>query len=79
MLVTPFRDGEIDDEELKRSVDWLIAEGVPALSPAGTTGESPTLTHDEHRRLIAVVVEQAAGRAGSWPGPGPARPPRPSA
>jgi 4-hydroxy-tetrahydrodipicolinate synthase len=62
-LVTPFRDGEIDDEELKRSVDWRIAEGVPALSPAGTTGESPTLTHDEHRRLIAVVVEQAAGRA----------------
>ena len=62
-LVTPFRYGEIDDEELKRSIDWLIAEGVPALSPAGTTGESPTLTHDEHRRLIAVVVEQAAGRA----------------
>jgi 4-hydroxy-tetrahydrodipicolinate synthase len=62
-LVTPFRNGAVDYEELKRSVDWQIAQGVPVLSPAGTTGESPTLTRDEHERVIATVVEHAAGRA----------------
>lgn len=62
-LVTPFRDGAVDYDELKRSIDWLIDQGVPVLSPAGTTGESPTLTRDEHERIIATVVEHAAGRA----------------
>jgi 4-hydroxy-tetrahydrodipicolinate synthase len=61
--VTPFRNGAVDYEELKRSVDWQIAQGVPVLSPAGTTGESPTRTRDEHERVIATVVEHAAGRA----------------
>ncbi|MBX6315198.1 MAG: 4-hydroxy-tetrahydrodipicolinate synthase [Isosphaeraceae bacterium] len=62
-LVTPFRDGEVDYEALRRSVDWQIAQGTPVLSPVGTTGESPTLSHEEHERVIAAVVEQAAGRA----------------
>jgi 4-hydroxy-tetrahydrodipicolinate synthase len=62
-LVTPFCAGAIDYAQLKRSIDWQIAQGVPALSPAGTTGECPTLTREEHQRLIATVVEHTAGRA----------------
>ena len=48
---------------LRRSVEWQIAQGTPVLSPVGTTGESPTLSHEEHERVIATVVETAAGRA----------------
>ena len=62
-LTTPFRDGEIDEEALRRQVEWQIQQGTPTLSPVGTTGESPTLSHDEHERVIATVVEAAAGRA----------------
>jgi 4-hydroxy-tetrahydrodipicolinate synthase len=62
-LVTPFRDGEVDFAALLASVDWQISQGTPVLSPVGTTGESPTLSHDEHERVIAAVVERAAGRA----------------
>ena len=62
-LVTPFRDGEVDFPGLQAAVDWQIAQGTPVLSPAGTTGESPTLSHDEHERVIATVVERVAGRA----------------
>ncbi len=62
-LVTPFRDGEVDFQALDASVDWQVAQGTPVLSPVGTTGESPTLSHDEHERVIAAVVERAAGRA----------------
>lgn len=62
-LVTPFRDGEVDYDALGRSVDWQVAQGTPILSPVGTTGESPTLSHEEHERVIAAVVERAAGRA----------------
>src|SRR4051794_18946707 len=62
-LVTPFRDGQVDESALKSLVEWQISEGTPTLSPVGTTGESPTLTHEEHERVIALVVETAAGRA----------------
>jgi 4-hydroxy-tetrahydrodipicolinate synthase len=62
-LVTPFRDGELDVEGMRRLVAWHIEQGTPVLSPVGTTGESPTLSHAEHERIIALVVEQAAGRA----------------
>ena len=62
-LVTPFRDGEIDHKALQRAVDWQIDQGTPILSPAGTTGEAPTLTRVEHERVIATVVEHTAGRA----------------
>ncbi|MFY0311450.1 4-hydroxy-tetrahydrodipicolinate synthase [Leisingera sp. D0M16] len=61
-LVTPFSNGELDLDALKRLVEWQIAEGSSALVPVGTTGESPTLTHEEHERVIAEVVKAAAGR-----------------
>ncbi|MDR3635965.1 MAG: 4-hydroxy-tetrahydrodipicolinate synthase [Isosphaeraceae bacterium] len=61
-MVTPFRDNGIDIPALRNAVDWLISEGVAGLSPAGTTGESPTLSADEHERVVATVVERAAGR-----------------
>src|SRR5271156_3175959 len=69
-LVTPFRDGALDEPALRRLVEWHIAQGTPILSPVGTTGESPTLSHDEHERVIAVVVEAAAGRAKIMAGTG---------
>lgn len=61
-LVTPFSNGELDLDALKRLVEWHIAEGSDALVPVGTTGESPTLTHEEHETVIAEVVKAAAGR-----------------
>jgi 4-hydroxy-tetrahydrodipicolinate synthase len=61
-LVTPFRDGRVDEDSLRALVDWQIDEGSHGLVPVGTTGESPTLSHEEHERVIQVVVEQAAGR-----------------
>jgi 4-hydroxy-tetrahydrodipicolinate synthase len=61
-LVTPFSDGAVDFEALKSLVEWQIAEGSHGLVPVGTTGESPTLTHDEHEKVIEAVVAAAAGR-----------------
>ncbi len=61
-LVTPFQNGALDLDALKRLVEWHIDEGSSALVPVGTTGESPTLTHDEHEAVIAEVVKAAAGR-----------------
>ena len=61
-LVTPFRDGALDEAAFRRFVDWQIEEGSSALVPCGTTGESATLDRDEHHRLIEICVEQAAGR-----------------
>ncbi len=61
-LVTPFRDGLIDETAFRRLVDWQIDEGSSALVPCGTTGESATLSYDEHYRVIEICVEQAAGR-----------------
>jgi 4-hydroxy-tetrahydrodipicolinate synthase len=61
-LVTPFRDGEIDFADLNRLVDWHVEQGTDCLCPTGTTGESPTLDHEEHERVIASVAERAAGR-----------------
>jgi 4-hydroxy-tetrahydrodipicolinate synthase len=69
-LVTPFRDGAVDEEGLRRLVDWHIAQGTPTISPVGTTGESPTLSHEEHERVIATVIDQAAGRAQVMAGTG---------
>jgi 4-hydroxy-tetrahydrodipicolinate synthase len=62
-LVTPFRDGAVDEAGLRRLVEWHIDQGTPVLSPVGTTGESPTLSHEEHERIIALVVEAVGGRA----------------
>ncbi|AZB56778.1 4-hydroxy-tetrahydrodipicolinate synthase [Cereibacter sphaeroides] len=61
-LVTPFKNGELDLDTLKKLVDWQIAEGSTGLVPVGTTGESPTLTHEEHETVIEAVVKAAAGR-----------------
>jgi 4-hydroxy-tetrahydrodipicolinate synthase len=69
-LVTPFNDGALDEVALRQLVEWQIGQGTPILSPVGTTGEAPTLTHDEHERVIAVVVEAAAGRAKVMAGTG---------
>jgi 4-hydroxy-tetrahydrodipicolinate synthase len=62
-LVTPFRqDGSLDKEAFSAFVEWQIAEGSKGLVPVGTTGESPTLTHEEHREVVRLCVEAAAGR-----------------
>lgn len=61
-LITPFRDGEIDERALRALVDFHVESGTDCVSPVGTTGESPTLSHDEHERVIRIVCEQAAGR-----------------
>jgi len=61
-LVTPFKAGEIDETALRALVDWQIESGSSGLVPVGTTGESPTLSHDEHKRVVEIVVSQAKGR-----------------
>src|SRR5947208_3836368 len=69
-LVTPFRNGDIDFDGLGRLVDWHIEQGTDCLAPVGTTGESPTLDHEEHERVIAAVCERASGRIKIMPGTG---------
>ncbi len=69
-LVTPFKAGEIDYDALGRLVDWHVEQGTDGLAPVGTTGESPTLGHDEHERVIAAVCERARGRIQVMPGTG---------
>ena len=61
-LVTPFRNGEVDFDDLGQLVDWHAEQGTHALAPCGTTGESPTLSHDEHEKVVAFVCEKANGR-----------------
>ena len=61
-LVTPLRDGRVDEKSLEALVDWQIDAGSHAISPCGTTGESPTLSHEEHERVIELVVRRVAGR-----------------
>ena len=69
-LITPFANGKIDDAAFQRFVDWQIKQGSNGLVPSGSTGESATLSHEEHERVIATVVEQAAGRAKVMAGTG---------
>lgn len=61
-LITPFKDGAVDEAALRKLVDWQISEGSHGLVPVGTTGESPTLSHQEHERVVELVVEAAAKR-----------------
>lgn len=61
-LVTPFKDGKIDEERFREHIEWQITEGIHGLVPCGTTGESATLSHDEHKEAIRICVEQAAKR-----------------
>ena len=69
-LVTPMKNGEVDYEDLKKLVEWHVSQGTNCLAPVGTTGESPTLSHDEHEKVIGAVVEQARGRIKIMPGTG---------
>ena len=62
-LITPMRaDGSVDEKAFQELVQWQIAEGTEGLIPVGTTGESPTLSHEEHKRVVELCVEAAAGR-----------------
>ncbi|MFM8375697.1 MAG: 4-hydroxy-tetrahydrodipicolinate synthase, partial [Phenylobacterium sp.] len=61
-LVTPFRDDEVDEDAFIRLVERQIEGGVHGLVPVGTTGETATLSHDEHRRVVELAVQTAAGR-----------------
>lgn len=61
-LITPFKDGEVDESAFKSFVEWQIVEGTDGLVPCGTTGESPTLSHEEHMRVTEWCIEVADGR-----------------
>ncbi len=61
-LITPFKKGKVDEQAFQDFVNWQIEEGSHGLVPCGTTGESPTLTHEEHKRVVELCVEAAAGR-----------------
>ena len=61
-LITPMKDGRVDEAAFRKLVAWQIAEGSHGLVPCGTTGESPTLSHEEHMRVIEICVEEANGR-----------------
>ena len=69
-LTTPFLDGKVDFETLRAQVEFQIEAGTTCLCPVGTTGESPTLTHQEHEQVISEVVQTAAGRIKVMPGTG---------
>jgi len=61
-LVTPFKNGSLDEAAFRSLVSWQIAEGTHGLVPVGTTGESPTVSHDEHNRVVEWCIEEARGR-----------------
>src|SRR6204780_2924557 len=61
-LDTPFKNGSVDEKAFRDLVDWQIAEGTNGLVPVGTTGESPTLSHDEHRKVVEWGIDQSRGR-----------------
>jgi len=61
-LITPFRGGKVDDKAFQSFVEWQVSQGSHGLVPCGTTGESPTLDHNEHKRVVELCIEAAAGR-----------------
>ncbi|HIM77535.1 MAG TPA: 4-hydroxy-tetrahydrodipicolinate synthase, partial [Rhodospirillales bacterium] len=61
-LITPFKDGSVDEDAFQSFVDWQIDEGTEAVIPCGTTGESPTLTHAEHMRVTELCIDVVNGR-----------------
>jgi 4-hydroxy-tetrahydrodipicolinate synthase len=61
-LVTPFKNGSVDEKAFRDIVDWQISEGTNGLVPVGTTGESPTLSHDEHKQVVEWCIDQSDGR-----------------
>jgi len=69
-LVSPFKNGVVDEAGFRNFVDWQIAEGTNGLVPVGTTGESPTVSHDEHKRIVEWCIDQAKGRVPVMAGAG---------
>lgn len=69
-LITPFSNGKLDERAFQAFVEWQISEGVHGLVPCGTTGESPTLSHDEHNRVVDLCIEVAKGRVPVMAGTG---------
>jgi 4-hydroxy-tetrahydrodipicolinate synthase len=69
-IVTPFKDGKLDSDRLKEQIEFQISAGTNFLVPVGTTGESPTLSHDEHERVISEVIQLSAGRCKVMAGTG---------
>ncbi|MFP6754164.1 MAG: dihydrodipicolinate synthase family protein, partial [Alphaproteobacteria bacterium] len=61
-LITPFREGQVDEKAFQDLVEWQIQQGVHGLVPCGTTGESPSLTHEEHERVVDLCIEVVATR-----------------
>ena len=61
-LVTPFRNGNVDEDAYRELIEWQIQEGIDGLVPCGTTGESTTLSHEEHEAVVRICIEQAKGR-----------------
>jgi len=61
-LITPFRNGAIDEKSLRDLIDWHIDQGTDGIVPVGTTGESPTLSHDEHKQVVDITIDAVAGR-----------------
>ncbi|MCW5689560.1 MAG: 4-hydroxy-tetrahydrodipicolinate synthase [Pseudolabrys sp.] len=61
-LVTPFKNGAVDEKAFRDLIDWQISEGTSGLVPVGTTGESPTLSHEEHHKVVEICIDQAKGR-----------------
>src|SRR6516165_6960741 len=61
-LVTPFKNGSLDEAAFRALVNWQISEGTHGLVPVGTTGESPTLSHDEHKQVVEWCIDEAKGR-----------------
>lgn len=69
-LITPFRDGAVDEDALRKLIEFQIESGTDCISPVGTTGESPTLSHEEHEQVISTVCDQVAGRVKVMAGTG---------
>src|SRR5260370_42270292 len=69
-LVTPFKNGSLDEAAFRSLVNWQIAEGTNGLVPGGTTGESPTGSHDEHKRVVEGGIEEGRGRGPGIAGAG---------
>ncbi len=61
-LITPFKNGEVDEERYREHIEWQIERGIHGVVPCGTTGESATLSHEEHKRVIKICIEQVKGR-----------------
>ena len=66
-LITPFTNGTVDEKAFQKFVQWQIDEGTEGVVPVGTTGESPTLSHEEHMRVVELCIEVAAGKSLSLP------------